>query len=218
MEHEKRWGTVTLKKGLILFHGSNHVFNEIMPNQFFTWNIKWIHNFMWTKKSMLYTYKLKHDIKLLLSIYPKYNRDLSVLNEILADEMKNDEYRKFDSFNIKRDRQLFDPLCSNLSSRYDGLLNDIEAYGTYEVVIFNPEKNLQKITDENERLFMVYDSTDNSASTIKNFITISIPYKLTNKDYKQQSTTDRVSKGNNEKCFEPNEIYHDYLRIWIYMI
>ena len=170
-DHFGEYGSITLKKDLVLFHGSSEKFEEIGRNQFFAYDIKNAgHNASFDKRDELYIYKLKEDIKLLLTV--KFEkRDKSYLSDILFWELGDFDYLNYDDVTeIKRNRPLLDGLCGKLSDRYEGLFNQMDGAGTYEVVIFDTKKYLEKITDGKERIGCIYDNMKYDDVDIKNML------------------------------------------------
>lgn len=176
-KYKEALGTVTLKKGFILFHGSPQEFTTIHNNSFFTFDIKAAEIYGNPDEGHnIYIYELIKDLTLLLTV--TQHEEQSYLSYILSVESKTPEYIQLNEVNeIKLKRNLFDPFCDKLSDRYEGLFNKMDLNGTYEVVIFNPSKYLKQVTSPKQVTKCVYDNLTNFTSLFSN-LRLDLPYRI----------------------------------------
>jgi len=199
MKYEEKFGIATLKKGLILFHGTSHTFDKINKNIFFAFTVDDAIGYV-GQSGNLYMYKLNQDIDVLLTFSKiNKNKEKCELPYILSEEMADACYINYDSVtDIKKKRKIFHRLCDKLSERYNGILNLIErGCGSYEIVFFDPEKYLNRITTERERMEACYKF--GYKFDFKDII-LDIPYQI---------TLDKRICNNNPECLI--EIYSNCL-------
>lgn len=133
MEDYEKYGSAILKFDSYLFHWSNEKFENISRNQFYAFNDK-----VWMGK-YLYIYRLKYDIKLMITFDDK--KPYSHLPEIFAKLLNVEKYDNICEVNeIKKDRKVFDIFCDKISNQYIGICNLVEPkpMSYTEIVIFDP--------------------------------------------------------------------------------
>jgi hypothetical protein len=211
MEEYNQYGKVILKRGIQLFHWSNDNNITTLNNNFFLT----ICNHLWKlNNKYMYTFKLKKDIELLLTINNKYlnehntysnniiRYDSEIITYLYNDLIKSKSYSRDNEVKLKMNKTHFNSLCNALNNlSYNGMFNYIDGNkGIFETVIFNPSEYLEFVAVQPREDIKMHDIKIYKRKLLSNKINFIYPYKF---DYiKKKWDT------------EPSIFYYIYMKLF----
>lgn len=219
------FGKVTLKKGVRLFHWSNHKFDVIYDNSFFSLCNNDCDG------QFCYEYEIVNDIDFLLTIvndeiysnkiYGKSIRDKEILTKLFNFYNLNGNYY-CDDVSLKKSND-FRLLCEKMKElKYTGLMNYIDGHNFFEFVIYKPNDYI-KFINKNTKMNII--NNENYVHKIlqnPNYVLFDFPirinYNLTFTDYILKKDYDENIHViiENQYSDESNEELEKYIEVQLY--